>query len=621
MPNGDSPEPAPVSGAPDLVGRTFARYRVLSRLGVGGMGTVYLAEHTTLHRKTALKVLNPSMARDPDALARFHREARNASTIEHPNVCAVYDFGDTAEGLNFLAMEFIDGPPLSELLEQEGGTLDPPRAALIISGVAEALEAAHAKGIVHRDLKPANIMLTASPDGSEMVKVVDFGIAKAAAGGEGQDVTRVGLVAGTPQYMSPEHISGDEPDPRSDIYSLAVVLFRALTGALPYEADTQAQLLRSILTEPPRTLKGARPDLEFPPALQAVLDRAFQRDPAQRWRSAREFARAVSEVVSGELPPTRVFQPEPRRTIPVWAMAGFGGVLAVGTVVAFLMVVLGDRGPGPPSSIQVEPAFTQIASGTTVQLSARVTDSENQPVEDADVYWESADSTVASVGAGGLVTGVRPGRTEILAGVASVVGSAEITVGPGVATSLDVTPTSSRLRPGQTVTLEATVLDAGGNTLHSPEIAWSSDPRSVATVDSLGVVRGVAEGSATVTARAGAAEGVALVTVMASTPPGPVVTADQAPGLLQALLGNLSAQSSRRWLLESRGTAQAAWDLGERLDSETRALAAYLIGSTSDLLGDRSGTEIERWLQTAVDLDPDRNSYRQVLQRFRERRR
>src|SRR6185436_13907479 len=176
------------SAAPagDLMGQVIAdRYHVVKKLGEGGMGQVYLAEHVKMGRRSAIKVMNPSMVHDPDAVARFNREATNAARINHPNVCAIYDFGETPEGLIFLAMEFIEGGSLTSIIEAEGA-LDPRRAARILQQTGGALQAAHDLGIVHRDLKPDNIMIARGRDGSDIVKVVDFGIAKAMGGEEGQ---------------------------------------------------------------------------------------------------------------------------------------------------------------------------------------------------------------------------------------------------------------------------------------------------------------------------------------------------------------------------------------------------------------------------------------------------
>ncbi len=298
------------SAAPanDLVGQVVAdRYHVVKKLGEGGMGQVYLAEHVKMGRRSAIKVMNPSMVHDPDAVARFNREASNASRIAHPNVCAIYDFGETPDGLIYLAMEFIEGEPLTDLLEREGA-LPLERAASIFLQTAEALQAAHDLGIVHRDLKPDNIMLTRRKSG-DVVKVVDFGIAKAVGGDEaGQKVTKTGLVVGTPEFMSPEQLSGDTLDGRSDLYSLALVFYRMLSGKLPFEATTVQETMIKRLTDEPTTLAAARPDLTFPPGLQPVLDTALARTPAERYQTVAKFAADIAAItgrpVSSPVPQT-----------------------------------------------------------------------------------------------------------------------------------------------------------------------------------------------------------------------------------------------------------------------------------------------------------------------------
>ncbi len=303
--------------ASSLVGQVIAdRYHVIKKLGEGGMGQVYLAEHVKMGRRSAIKVMNPSMVHDPDAVARFNREAANASRITHPNVCAVYDFGETPDGLIYLAMEFVEGEPLTELLVREGA-LAVPRATAIFKQTADALQAAHDLGIVHRDLKPDNIMVARGRDGSDQVKVVDFGIAKAVGGDEaGQKVTKTGLVVGTPEFMSPEQLSGDKVDGRSDLYSLGLVYFRMLTGKLPFQADTVQETMIKRLTDDPAKLGPTRPDLAFPSGLQDVLDAALVRTPTERYQTVAKFADDVTGVVQlrrptrGAATPVTRAQPE-----------------------------------------------------------------------------------------------------------------------------------------------------------------------------------------------------------------------------------------------------------------------------------------------------------------------
>jgi serine/threonine-protein kinase len=267
----------------------------MKKLGEGGMGQVYLAEHVKMGRKSALKVMHPGMKADVDAISRFNREAANASRIAHPNVAAVYDFGETPDGIIFLAMEFIDGPPLTSIVEQQGA-LPPKRAADIIRQTADALAVAHDMGIVHRDLKPDNIMVARTRDGGDLVKVVDFGIAKA-AGNEAQKVTKTGLVVGTPEYMSPEQLAGDKLDGRSDIYSLGLVAFNMLTGTLPFPSDSQQESMIMRLTDKPKSLGEMKPDRSWPADVQAVMDKALERDMAARYQNATEFGMALYNAI------------------------------------------------------------------------------------------------------------------------------------------------------------------------------------------------------------------------------------------------------------------------------------------------------------------------------------
>ncbi len=286
------------AGTADLLGSVVAdRYHILKKLGEGGMGTVYLAEHVKMGRKSALKVMNPGMNSDPDAIARFNREASNASRLSHPNICGIYDFGETPDGLIYLAMEFIEGKSLTDLIEVDG-SLAPGRAGSIVHQTGDALQVAHDAGIVHRDLKPDNIMVTKNRDGSDLVKVVDFGIAKASSS-DAQKVTKTGLVVGTPEYMSPEQLSGDKLDGRSDIYSLALVAFNCLTGKLPFPSETAQEAMIMRLTDRPRMLSEIRPEVAWPDQLQEVMDRGLARDSDERYQSAAQFGRDFAEAVSG----------------------------------------------------------------------------------------------------------------------------------------------------------------------------------------------------------------------------------------------------------------------------------------------------------------------------------
>jgi serine/threonine-protein kinase len=292
------------AAANDLVGAVIAeRYHVLKKLGEGGMGQVYLAEHVKMGRKSAVKVMHPGMVQNVDAISRFNREAANASRINHPNVAGIYDFGETAEGLIYLAMEFVEGQPLTDVIKQHGA-LPPMRASEIARQTAEGLSVAHDMGIVHRDLKPDNIMIAKGRAGADLVKVVDFGIAKAAASEE-QKVTKTGMVVGTPEYMSPEQLSGDPLDARSDIYALALVTFNMLTGKLPFPGETMQESMIMRLTDEPRSLVDMKADVQWPSDLQAVLDKALARNANDRYRNASEFAHDLVQAID-RMPATSI---------------------------------------------------------------------------------------------------------------------------------------------------------------------------------------------------------------------------------------------------------------------------------------------------------------------------
>ena len=312
-----------------LIGQVIAdRYQVLELIGEGGMGRVYLAEHVRMGRKSALKVMSPNLALSADAISRFNREAANASRINHPNIAQIYDFGETSTGMLYLAMEFVEGETLRALIEHDG-PLPLARAANVTNQIADALSAAHHMGIVHRDLKPDNVMIARRHDGTDWVKVVDFGIAKTVQGsGEGagsQTVTTAGVSLGTPEYMSPEQLAGERLDSRTDQYSLGIVLFNMLTGDLPYPRVTSRETLVRRLTTKPRSLSDVCPDVEWPTALEAALDRALSPETSARYSLVQDFGRDVVSAASStgairsiQAAPTYVIRPsEPTQRIAV----------------------------------------------------------------------------------------------------------------------------------------------------------------------------------------------------------------------------------------------------------------------------------------------------------------
>ncbi len=278
-------------GADSLIGRVLAdRYHILKRIGEGGMGRVYLGEHVKMNRQCAIKVMGPALVNDAESAARFAREASNAARIIHPNVAAVFDYGES-DGLIYLVMEFVDGEPLARLLTREA-PLALDRALDLASQIADGLGAAHELGIVHRDLKPDNILVTRTRTGREIAKVVDFGIAKAIQEGVGEGLTHTGQVIGTPEFMSPEQLLGDPVDARSDLYALGCILYLMLTASPPFDAPTREQMIKRRLSEDAPHVHEIDPAL--PDSVARIVARLLARSPKERYGSAAEVKDALA---------------------------------------------------------------------------------------------------------------------------------------------------------------------------------------------------------------------------------------------------------------------------------------------------------------------------------------
>lgn len=263
------------------------RYRVIRPLGQGGMGAVLEVEHVQLGVRRALKVLLPEAAKDAEGAERFLRGARNAARIQHPNVCQVHDFGVMDDGRQFLAMEFIPGRSLGQAMKA-GETFGVQGALVVTRSIALALEAAHDLGVVHRDLKPDNIMLGPDWETGMGVKVVDFDIARRMGEGETQDLTltRPNFAVGTPEYMSPEQAAGQRLDGRSDLYSLGLILYRMISGVLPFQGSNSQEVMVSRLIRDPIPIQQAAPHLAVPDGVASLLGSLLARDPADRVASA-----------------------------------------------------------------------------------------------------------------------------------------------------------------------------------------------------------------------------------------------------------------------------------------------------------------------------------------------
>jgi len=368
-----------------MTGKTIAHYQVLEKIGEGGMGVVWKARDTQLDRDVALKVLPPDAVTDPTARARLLREARTASKLNHPHICTIYEVGES-DGLVFIAMELVEGQPLSARLA--AGALRVEEVLRFGLQLADALAHAHRRGIVHRDLKSANVVLTPET----RVKVLDFGLAKRFKAETGEDattltqqdtITAAGAVAGTPSYMAPEQFRGRPADARSDIWALGVMLYEMASGVRPFQGNTGFELISAIMNQPPPSLPPG-PGGAPPAWLRSVIERCLEKDPARRYQSSDEVRAALEDVQAGV-------------TLKVWLAWKYGlsrrRWLAVAAAVVAVLAVLAALDVGglrrrllsvltgakyrslavlPVANLSGDPAEEYYADGMTYTLIAHV---------------------------------------------------------------------------------------------------------------------------------------------------------------------------------------------------------------------------------------------------------
>jgi len=296
-----APSSSPTVGEDSYIGTTVAgRYKILRKLGEGGMGVVYLAEHVFIEKKVAIKILSDDMSRKADLVARFMQEAKAASKIGHENIIDITDFGETATGGVFFVMEFLDGADLAHHI-RDGGPMNIERTRYIFNQICRALGAAHTKGIIHRDMKPENIYLITREGKADWVKVLDFGIAKISSLDEaGSRLTRTGMIFGTPEYMSPEQARGDKPDHRVDVYAAGCILYEMLTGDVPFHAETFMGVLTKHMFEQPQPPSQRAPQQSISPELEAVVLKALAKDRDQRYQTMKELALDFEAAVGGD---------------------------------------------------------------------------------------------------------------------------------------------------------------------------------------------------------------------------------------------------------------------------------------------------------------------------------
>lgn len=354
----------------ELVNKTLGQFHITRELGRGGMAVVYEAYQPALQRHVALKVLSPQLANDQAFTQRFRQEAIAAAKLRHPNIITIYDVGQSGE-LNYIVMERLDGHPLASLTRQ--GPMPPAQVGAIVTQIAQALDYAHQRGFIHRDIKPSNIML----DSNGHATLMDFGIAKALTGAR---LTQTGMVIGTPEYMSPEQVAGEDIDGRTDVYSLGIVAYEMLTGQVPFSGTT-ASVLYKQANVPPPSPRSHLPSLS--PAVDNVITRALAKRRDERYPSAGQFAQALLAAVTGQ-PVTR----PPRRSawgwLP-WALGG-GAVLFLCVALAVIAWISANRPASPTNTLPTPLPSETIALPTPTLVPDQFTQTGPTPTS---MYGES----------------------------------------------------------------------------------------------------------------------------------------------------------------------------------------------------------------------------------------
>lgn len=364
----------------DLEGRQLGNYQILEEIGRGGMAVVYRAYQPSLNRDVAIKVLPPQLSFDQQFVERFQREAKAAARLRHPNIVVIHDVGHY-DGIYYIVMEYLEGRTLKQLIEQEG-PLSTERAAAVVGQVAAALDYAHQQGVVHRDVKPANIFVGKG----DQVTLTDFGIAKAAS--DSEQLTRTGMLMGTPEYMAPEQAEGGPVDHRTDLYALGIVLYQMLAGRVPFRSTTPHATLHAVIYEAPPPPQQLNPALSS--AVEAVILRAIAKQAGQRFQSGAQLAKALraalaSQPIRGPVAPPPVppvgdrwpaGQPPQRRSPAVWIALALAAVLGLLLILFAILLMGGDKGtttPFPPTQVVVVATSTLEGSSPLPSLQPSAT--------------------------------------------------------------------------------------------------------------------------------------------------------------------------------------------------------------------------------------------------------
>ncbi|MBI4524579.1 MAG: protein kinase [Deltaproteobacteria bacterium] len=529
-----------------LIGKIIkSRYRVIEKLGEGGMGTVYLAEQVSISRRVALKVLHAEFVRDPEFIRRFRQEARLAASLSHRNVVTVFDFDQADDGSLFIAMEYVQGKSLSAVIRDEGA-LHVARAVRLGIQIAEGLGAAHRAGVIHRDIKPDNIMVVG--DRADEIKLMDFGIARLRDTGAGTRLTRSGMILGTPVYMAPEQIEGGEVTERTDIYAFGIVLYEMLSGNVPFSAPTPSAVLIKHLQEAPVPLRKLRK--EIPTQIERVVMHALEKKPERRPAHMLDVVEELRKAEKALEVASKAFLATPRQTIE----KGWGHLQSLRKFGALLPRL---RRTEPNESLQPEQAPQTVSLDEKAAL--RIEEAAVREVEEAG-------KTVSQEQVPGTVLATRPLDVaaelpekskfqwkEIGIGVGVFVvilgatvgglylflksgGREERQISPQTETREAPPPAPSPTLASLTVQAEKTELELkervplsiegrysdGKTTTISEGVEWQSSDRSVAEVTRAGEAIGHKEGKARITANYGGLKAPTLTLVVKGRPPDPL---------------------------------------------------------------------------------------------------
>jgi serine/threonine protein kinase len=396
----------PVTDEENLVGQTLrGRYQMARQIGQGGMGAVYEAKDKNLGgKRVAVKVLLDKYAQKDQVVARLQQEARLASSIGHPNIINITDFGNTVDGRTFVVMEYLDGESLGGCLER-AGALPSYRTIKIARQCASALGDAHKKGIIHRDIKPENIFLEHRGD-EDFVKVVDFGISKSVrpdSGDESPRLTQTGMVLGTPLYMAPEQARGDEsPDHRVDIYSLGVIMYEMITGEIPFKGTNYLNILTQVVSQEPPLPSEIKPEVSKD--VEAVILKAMAKDPAERYQTMEELDTDLAELAAiddgtstaARITASRRRGRRRRGTLPKMLVWSTGLAVIAGVVAVVVMLMMRRIDEGPSAAAAAQPAVADDAAPVSAPVDASVPKrAEVELIEimikttpaDASIYW------------------------------------------------------------------------------------------------------------------------------------------------------------------------------------------------------------------------------------------